>query len=187
MCRRFDPVHCYHILNMHMNHYAIELDFIRWSADELIADMQSFPDTAWYHENGYANRYIRPQVSKPLYEQIWAQIPEFEGNLGKSFYAELAPKQLLPPHIDVGRTASINFPLIGDWTKTPVRWHSSKAMTRASVIHEHCYASHCPTIINTTELHSAYNVTDETRYLFCVSVYLPWEEIQQIVEHYRSA
>lgn len=168
-----------------MKQYAIDLNFIQWDPNELIADLERYPNSTWASENGYANRYIRPKESNSLFEKIWQQIPELEINLGRTFYAELNPGQLLPPHIDYGRTASINFPLKGDWTQTPVRWHSSKSMSKDSVVYEHCYRPGTATIINTSELHSAYNITKETRYLFCLSVYLPWADIQTVIGKYQ--
>ena len=173
---------------METNDYYIEIPNIAWDRAALLEIMHSYPLSNWQSE-GYANKYLRPKLDK-VFEDLYNQFPNFELNIGRTFFAELAPKNFLKPHIDQYRTASINFPLIGDWGKSPVRFHSEPVMQKKYVICEHVYNELHPTVINTTVYHSAQNPTDDVRYLFSLSVYEDWDSIKNallpvssVVEH----
>ena len=168
--------------------YIIELPFLQWDQQGIIAFMQSHPTSDWQHEhNGWArdqkyiNKYLRTQPNK-LFDDIFAQLPELELKHEYTFFMELNPKVLLQPHVDFGRSAVINFPLIGDWEQTPIRFHSTHRMTKDSVVCEHVYT--CPTMLNVSKLHSAYNVTQQPRYMLSMSVHEPWEKIKEVINKY---
>ena len=174
-----------------MSQYIIELPFIKWKKQELFNYMNSYPLNRWRHEHDrlypdltYINKYLRVDPAD-LLDNIYSQIPELQLSTEFTFFAELGPRVLLAPHRDAGRNAVINFPIYGDWAKTPVRFHNSLAMTKASVVHEHCYNEAHPSILNVGEIHSAYNITNETRYILSMSVHLPWNEIKDIVARYN--
>ena len=152
----------------------IELPSIKWDREQLIDIMRSYPQSKWVSE-GYVNKYLRPDTH-PIFEELYKQLEPFEINIGRTFFAELSPQTYLRPHTDLYRTASINFPLIGDWNKSPVKFHREKSTKPEHLICEHVYT--CPTIINTTVNHSVLNPTNETRYLFSLSVYADWDNIR---------
>jgi hypothetical protein len=160
----------------------IELPFIKWDREQLISIMKSYSPSKWAAE-GYVNKYLRPEAHSE-FEELYNLFPSFEINIGRTFFAELSPQTYLRPHTDLYRTASINFPLIGDWSKTPVKFHSEKSSKTEHLICEHVYT--CPTIINTTINHSVVNPTKETRYLFCLSLYADWEDIRLTVNKLNS-
>lgn len=167
---------------MDTSDYYLELPFVKWDRDTLIDIMRSYSPSRWVSE-GYVNKYIRPDTH-PVFEELYNQFPSFEINIGRTFFAELSPQTFLRPHTDLYRTASINFPLIGDWSKSPVKFHSEKSTKPEHLICEHVYT--CPTIINTTINHSVLNPTNETRYLFCLSIYADWEDIRLTVDKFFS-
>ena len=162
---------------MDTSNYYLELPFVKWDREKLIDIMKSYSPNRWVSE-GYVNKYIRPDTH-PVFEELYSQFPSFEINIGRTFFAELSPQTFLRPHTDLYRTASINFPLIGDWSKSPVKFHSEKSTKPEHFICEHVYT--CPTIINTTVNHSVLNPTGETRYMFSLSVYANWEDIKLTV------
>ena len=171
--------------------YVLELPFLQWDQQGIIEFMQSYPANSWQHErNGswegnqtYINKYLRTQPNK-LFDDIFVQLPDLELSHNYTFFMELNPGVMLPPHADVGRDAVINFPLIGDWDHTPVRFHSTPTMTKASVIHEHVYKG--PTLLNVSKLHSAYNVTQQPRYMLSMSVHKSWDYIKEVVNKYAG-
>jgi hypothetical protein len=171
--------------------YVLELPFLKWDKQGIIDFMQSYPANKWQHERNsswigdqtYVNKYLRTAPSV-LFDDIVLQLPELELDHAYTFFMELNPGVLLPPHADVGRTAVINFPLIGDWGNTPVRFHSTLTMSKASVIYEHVYT--CPTLLNVSKLHSAYNVTQQTRYMLSMSVHKSWDQIKEIVNKHAG-
>ena len=171
--------------------YTIELPFLHWDKVGLIELMQSYPDKKWQHERNnsfdgdqvYVNRYLRTAPSV-LFDDIFSQLPELELKHQYTFFMELNPGTLLPPHADVGRDAVINFPLIGSWQQTPVRFHNTPLMSKTSVVHEHVYTG--PTLLNVSKLHSAYNVTQQPRYMLSVSVHKSWDYIKEIVNKHAG-
>jgi hypothetical protein len=174
-----------------MSQYIIELPFIKWKKQELFNYMNSYPSTKWRHEHNrlhpdltYINKYLRVDPTN-LLDEIYNQIPELKLSHQYTFFAEISPGVLLAPHRDTGRDAVINFPIYGDWSKTPVRFHNKLAMTRESVVYEHCYNEAYPSILNVSEIHSAYNVTKETRYILSMSIHRPWNEIIEIISKYK--
>jgi hypothetical protein len=160
----------------------IELPSIRWDKQTLIDIMRSYSTDKWVSE-GYVNKYLRPD-SHPVFDDLYKQLEPLEINIGRVFFAELSPHTFLQPHTDQHRKASINFPLIGDWDKSPVKFHSERSIKSEHLVCEHTYR--CPTIINTTINHSVINPTNETRYLFCLSLYDDWETIQLTIDKIYS-
>ena len=170
--------------------YVLELPFLQWDQQGVIEFMQSHPTSSWqYERNGawedqtYINKYLRTEPNK-LFDDIFAQLPELELSHTYTFFMELNPGVLLPPHTDIGRNAVINFPLIGNWEQTPVRFHNKPVMTRNSIVYEHLYT--CPTLLNVSKFHSVYNVSQQTRYMLSMSVHKPWDYIKEVVNKYAG-
>jgi hypothetical protein len=168
-----------------MDSYIIELPFLRYDKQELVSFMKKSSPTQWASE-GYANKYYRPKDGYHLFEDIYNQIPEFEIDNGKIFYAELNPSDFLKPHTDLYRKASINIPLVGDFTKTPVTFHSEESIKKEHILYKHFY-NDVATIINTEVYHSVFNTTNDTRYMLSFSVYKTWDEIKVICDKYNNA
>ena len=168
------------MIDMNTNDYYIELPHINWDKQSLIDIMRSYPQSRWRAEDGYTNKYIRPDMHE-VFDELYKQFPSLEINIGRTFFAELSPQTLLRPHVDLYRTASINFPLIGKWDKSPVKFHSEKSTKIEHLMCEHVYNDSYPTVINTTQFHSAVNPTSETRYLFSLSVYADWNTIKEVL------
>ena len=168
---------------MDVSDYVIEMPFLKYDQQALIDYMKASREP-WVSE-GYANRYLRPRQNIDLFADIHAQIPEFEIDIGRTFYAELGPQTILQPHKDQFRKASINIPLIGDFTKTPVTFHSERTSKKEHILYRHCY-NNVATVINTDVYHSVVNVTDETRYIFSLSVYADWDTIRRVCTDYLS-
>ena len=164
---------------METNDYYIDLPDIKWDKQALLDIMHRYSPASWQAEQGYTNKYLRPKPDK-VFDELYSQFPQFELNIGRTFFAELGPRNFLKPHVDLFRTASINFPLIGAWDKSPIRFHTGPSMQKEHLICEHVYDELCPTIVNTTIHHSAQNPTDEVRYLFCLSVYADWDSIKKV-------
>jgi hypothetical protein len=133
--------------------------------------MASYPKERWHHENGFINKYIRPDPD-PVFENLYRQFP-FEINIGRTLFAELTPGTYLKPHVDVARSASINFPLTGDWQSSPLCFYKNFKK------YEYVYNENFPTIINTTILHGVRNLSKQTGYIFSLSVYEDWSSIKQ--------
>jgi hypothetical protein len=167
---------------MDITDYVIELPFLKYDKQALIDYMKG--KGPWVSE-GYANKYLRPKDSIDLFSDIYKQIPEFEIDIGRVFFAELEPFQFLHPHKDLYRKASINIPLIGDFTKTPVTFYSEKSTKKEHILYKHCY-NDTATVINTEVYHGVVNTTNEKRYIFCLSVYPDWDTIKQVYEKYNG-
>ena len=162
--------------------YTIELTFLQYDKSALVSYMKE--KSVWVSE-GYANRYFRPKENIKLFSDIHAQLPKLEIDIDRTFFAELSPFTLLHPHTDLYRTASINIPLIGDFSKTPITFHSEKSTKKESILYTHCY-NDVATVINTTVHHSVLNSTSDTRYILSFSLYADWEEIKKICATYPN-
>jgi hypothetical protein len=160
--------------------YIIEMPFLKYDKMALIDYMKS--KGTWVSE-GYANKYFRPKENISLFSDIYNQIPELEISLGRTFFADLEPHNFLPPHKDLYRKASINIPLIGDFSKTPVTFHSEKSIKKDCILYKHYY-NDVATVINTEVLHSVVNVTNEVRYILSLSVYSNWDKIKQVCKKF---
>ena len=167
--------------------YAIDLPAMQWNKQAITELMLAQPGAKWINEQHgtmphikYINKYLRVG-SHPLFEEIYQQYPELELKPEYTFFMELSPGVLLAPHRDVGRAATINFPLLGDWAATPIRFHKQGIMSKADIVYEHVYSDEHPTLINTSELHSVKNPTSGTRYMLSMSVHKPWEDIKRIL------
>jgi hypothetical protein len=160
--------------------YIIEMPFLKYDKMALIDYMKS--KGTWVSE-GYANKYFRPKENISLFSDIYNQIPELEISLGRTFFADLEPHNFLPPHKDLYRKASINIPLIGDFSRTPVTFHSEKSIKKDCILYKHYY-NDVATVINTEVLHSVVNVTNEVRYILSLSVYSNWDKIKQVCKKF---
>jgi hypothetical protein len=163
--------------------YILELPFLKYDKDALIDYMKKAPKGKWQSE-GYVTPYLRPKEEIDLFTNLYKQLPEFEINIGRTFFAELGPNVFLRPHTDEYRSASINIPLIGDYSVTPVKFHSEKSTKPEHLLYTHYYNT-VPTIINTTIYHSVFNPTDQYRYMFSLSVYADWKTIGDVVQKYK--
>lgn len=161
---------------MDISDYVIEMPFLKYDKMALIDYMKS--KGTWVSE-GYANKYFRPKENISLFSDIHNQIPELEIDIGRTFFAELEPHAFLHPHKDLYRKASINIPLIGDFSKTPVTFHSEKSTKKDCILYKHCY-NDVATVINTDVFHSVFNVTNEVRYILSLSVYPDWNKIKEV-------
>jgi hypothetical protein len=157
--------------------FILELPFLKYDKNLLIDYMKE--KSVWINE-GYINDYFRPKEYNPLLSSIYDQIPEFEMNLGRTYFGELKPNVFLKPHVDAKRKAGINIPLIGDFSQSPIRFHDKIG----KVIYTHIY-NNVPTIINSTILHSVQN-SNSHRYILSFSLYLEWTDIKQVVKKYLN-
>jgi len=153
----------------------IELPNIKWDKQALIDIMQSYPKESWVNEIK-TTKYLRPNFNT-VFEDLYKQFPFFEIELRKTFFSELSPYKVLIPHKDVVRKASINFPLIGTWSKSPVCFRTENL----NLICEHAYNELFPSVINTTVIHSVNNPTSETRFIFSLSLYEDWNYIKEVL------
>ena len=167
---------------MDISDYVIEMPFLKYDKPALVNYMKS--KGVWVSE-GYANKYFRPKENIELFSNIHKQIPELEIDIGRTFFAELDPTTILHPHTDLYRKASINIPLIGDFTRTPVTFHSEKSTKKEYILYKHCY-NDVATVINTEVFHSVVNVTNEVRYIFSLSVYADWQTIKEVCKKYNG-
>ena len=162
--------------NMNKDQFIIELPFINFDKSALLSYMVL--DNNWINE-GYQNLYLRPK-NNMLFSQIHSQVEEFNLDIGKTFYAMLQPFQKLNIHTDKNRTASINIPLQGNFENSPITFYSENN----EQIYRHHYDTQVATVINTSIRHSVINRSNAYRYILCLSLYLPWEDIQSISKKY---
>lgn len=171
-----------------IENYVIEWTNLKWDREGIVDIMRTHPDHRWINEphgripgRKYINKYLRVETND-LFQEIYNQYPDLELKPEFTFFMELSPDVLLAPHTDAGRGAAINFPLIGDWSQTPVRFHKNPTLKKEDIVYEHYYNPNHPSIINVSNLHSVWNNTKETRYMLSISVHKSWEEIQEIVQ-----
>ena len=139
----------------------IDLD---WSADKLYKILQNEKEP-WIYEQNVQNRYCRskdPYIWHNLYDQIMEQ-----GYMPKGCgFAEMKPYTSIDIHKDYGRHSGINFPIIGDWDKSPVTLYNDDKIKKGTYYYKEGQA----VLLNTQNYHKVDNNSDKTRYILSISV-----------------
>lgn len=148
-----------------MEHLTKELN-IDWSADALIDLMMSSSRSQWVIEEGISNRYLRLQHE--YIDGLFESLKELGYDPRNSFFAEMRPGTQLPVHTDFARANAVNFPLVGDWNKSPLIFYSADRQTPIYTYH---YKNSQAAWINTQVPHTVANNSSGTRYILSISLY----------------
>ena len=171
-----------------INDFIIEMPSLKWDKDFLINDLTTcWKKKPWAQDDGqYVSLVQQFFTSTKVIDElrrIVVQLPglKFSLDTGQYHYLCTSADNILMPHTDTDRTASINIPLTGDMENTPIMFHSSPSLKKESVLFTHSYT--CPTIVNTTQCHSVVNRTKIDRYIMSISVFNTWDELVEILSN----
>lgn len=151
------------------NEFIIELAHIKYDKAALIDYVQSYGN--WKNE-GFINDYFRPKEYCYALDKICEQLQHLGISSNNIFFAELQSNIFLFPHRDVGRTAAINIPLLGNFEKTPIMFFDSKQ----DLIFKYYYNDRA-CIVNTQQIHGVKNIT-QYRCILSISLNLSWNILQ---------
>jgi hypothetical protein len=148
----------------------VDLD---WDSKTL-EDILLSESTPWEKEKGIRNRYCRtkhPYIWENLYNQIKEQ-----GYITKGcYFAEMRPNSSLDIHKDFGRSAAINFPILGEWNKSPLCIYDDKGK---DIIEEYFYQPNQAVYFKTSKYHNVFNKSNNFRFILSVSIVEEGEEFK---------
>lgn len=148
-----------------MEHLVKELD-IDWDTDTLIDLMMSSSKSQWVIEEGISNRYLRLQHT--YIDGLYDSLKSIGYNPRNSFFAEMRPGTQLPVHTDFARANAVNFPLVGDWNRSPLMFYGADRQTPIYTYH---YKKSQAVWINTQVPHTVANDSSSNRYILSISLY----------------
>lgn len=125
-----------------------ELD-LDWSPATLQNIMFGSGTAKWRTEEGMSNRYRRFQ--DPDLDRILVLLRDQGFNPQNYFFAEMKPGTQLPIHTDLSRSNAVNFPLIGDWKKSVLKFYDA---SRESLIDTYTYKPGQAVWVNTQVPHT---------------------------------
>lgn len=141
---------------------------------KILQDILESESIPWVREKGIKNRYCRtkhPYIWETLYEQL-----KDLGYITKGcYFAEMRPNSALDIHKDFGRSAAINFPIIGDWSKSPLCIYNEQGK---EVIEEYFYQPDQAVYFKTSKYHNVLNNSNKFRFILSISIVEEGEEFK---------
>ncbi len=155
-----------------MSSYFEEIN-LDWDSNKLFDILQSDP-APWRKEKNVANRYCRTK-NKYIWDNLYNQIKD-QGYITKGcYFAEMRPNTSLSIHKDYGRSAAINFPIVGDWDNSPLRIYND---TGTDIVAEHVYKPNQAIYFATSDYHDVVNTSNQTRFILSISIVEPGTEFK---------
>lgn len=167
-----------------INDFIIELPGLVWDKKFLIDDLSNnwkrkpSVDNDGQYMSIIQKLFHTSEIKKEL-TKIAEQLPRLNINIDTEYhYLCTGKNNILMPHFDPDRPASLNIPILGDMQSTPIKFHTGASLKKESILFEHVYT--CPTIINTTKWHSVINRSNVDRYILSISVFNTWDELTEM-------
>lgn len=111
-------------------------------------------------EDPYITEHILPQLNELGYQTL--------PRLGFGYYLQcIRARGYLRQHTDMGRSAAINFPIEGEWDKSPLRLFCP---TGKNIVAEHVYTPNQAIYFKTSRLHDVINESNKQRLSLSISL-----------------
>jgi len=148
----------------------VDLD---WNPNTLsnILENETVP---WLKEKGIKNRYCRTKDSY-IWDNLYSQLTELGYITKGCYFAEMRPNSSLDIHKDYGRSAAVNFPIIGDWDNSPLCIYDK---TGKEIIAKHFYKPGEAVYFKTSDYHNVVNHSKNFRFILSISIVTPGDKFR---------